>query len=184
LARGYLKQVVGDGDWVVDATVGKGRDLLFLADLVGEHGKVFGFDIQEQALLYTEQTLREKEWLRRVELIKASHAELDAYLPKGLIKAVMFNLGYLPGGDHTIITQPATTVEALAKALGILAPGGLITVVVYYGHPGGIEEKKAVEDFLLELDPQLYSVVKTEFFNRPNNPPLLIVIEKREKMGR
>ena len=42
-----------EGDYVVDATIGNGYDTLFLAKLVKESGHVFGFDIQEQALINT-----------------------------------------------------------------------------------------------------------------------------------
>lgn len=181
LARSYLSQVVREGDWVVDATLGKGRDLLFLCELVGEPGKVFGFDIQEEALSYTNKILEEKGWLKRVQLIHESHAYLSKYLVPKSIKAVMFNLGYLPGGDHSIITKPDSTLAALNQSLEILDDGGIITIVVYYGHPGGILEKRYVEDFLSKLDSHLYSVVKIDFFNRQNNPPLLMIVEKREK---
>lgn len=179
LAREYLGKVIEPGDWAVDATLGKGRDTLFLAEMVGEKGKVFGFDIQDQALEYTRQALQERNWLERVELIKANHADIDTYLPQGRVKAIMFNLGYLPGGDHSLITKPQTTVTALEKSLAILDKGGLITLVVYSGHVGGMEERMAVEEFLTKLDPCLYSVIKLEFLNRANNPPLLLVIEKR-----
>lgn len=178
-ARHYLSLVLKPGDWALDATLGKGRDLLFLCELVGQEGKVFGFDIQEQALSYTARLLQEKGWTNQAKLIQASHANLLEYLPKESIKGIMFNLGYLPGGDHCIITQPESTLAALRQSLEVLAFGGMITLVVYYGHPGGLEEKNAVETFVGELDPYFYSVVKIDFFNRRNNPPLLIVVEKK-----
>lgn len=52
-------------------------------------------------------------------------------------RLVAFNLGYLPGGDKTIITESQTTAEAFNVAMEILMPGGLISLVVYVGHPGG-----------------------------------------------
>lgn len=54
-----------------------------------------------------------------------------------IFRLVAFNLGYLPGGDKTIITEPRTTLEALKVSKDILMPGGLISLVVYVGHPGG-----------------------------------------------
>ena len=178
-ARHYLSLILQPGDWALDATLGKGRDLIFLCELVGEDGKVFGFDIQEQALTYTEKLLQERGWGNRAELIQASHANLIQYIPKESVKAIMFNLGYLPGGDHSIVTQPESTLTALRQSLDLLASGGMITLVVYYGHPGGLEEKKAVEAFVAQLDPHFYSVVKIDFFNRRNNPPILIIVEKK-----
>lgn len=52
-------------------------------------------------------------------------------------RLIAFNLGYLPGGDKTLITEPHTTLKALNVAKDILTPGGLISLVVYVGHPGG-----------------------------------------------
>jgi len=179
LARHYLSLVLEPGDWAVDATLGKGRDLLFLCEMVGEKGLAFGFDIQEQALAYTERLLETKGWKQRAKLILDNHANLIRYLPKERVKAIMFNLGYLPGGDHSIITQPESTLEAVRQGLEALCPGGIMTLVVYYGHPGGLEEKAAIEGLAAELDPHFYSVVKIDFFNRKNDPPLLIVIEKK-----
>lgn len=54
-----------------------------------------------------------------------------------LFRLVAFNLGYLPGGDKTMITRADTTLLGLEAAERILAPGGLISLVVYVGHPGG-----------------------------------------------
>jgi len=179
LARDYLSKVILSGDWAVDATLGKGRDLLFLAELVVEQGKVFGFDVQKQAIDYTTKVLIEKGWLTRTQIYQESHAEMIKYVPRKSIKAVMFNLGYLPGSDHTIITQPQTTVSALRQALDLLVDGGMITIVVYYGHPGGLLERESVENFLASLESKEYSVIKTEFFNRTNNPPFLLVVEKK-----
>ena len=63
-----------------------------------------------------------------------TEAELDVVV---VIRLVSFNLGYLPGGDKTIITESGTTLKALEVAKDILLPGGLISLVVYVGHPGG-----------------------------------------------
>lgn len=61
---------------------------------------------------------------------------MNADLPL-CIRLVAFNLGYLPGGDKTIITKSETTHLALEAAKRILKAGGLISLVVYVGHPGG-----------------------------------------------
>lgn len=54
-----------------------------------------------------------------------------------MFRLVAFNLGYLPGGEKQVITRSETTLLALEAAKRILAPGGLISIVVYLGHPGG-----------------------------------------------
>ena len=65
------------------------------------------------------------------------HQNMDKYVSeKGRVKAVMFNLGYLPGGDHNISTKPSTTIDAIKKAMNIIATGGLISIVVYLEDTG------------------------------------------------
>lgn len=136
------------GDTVVDATLGNGHDTLFLAKAVGQRGKVIGFDIQEDALVATAQRLKsEGIGEDRYELHLKSHAEIARHVPVA-VKAVMFNLGYLPGGDKAKITQMESTLIALSDAIDLLAPGGLMTVMCYPGHPGGDREAEAVRGFL------------------------------------
>ncbi|WP_235597825.1 methyltransferase domain-containing protein, partial [Geobacillus stearothermophilus] len=58
-ARFLLDQAVNEGDIAVDATVGNGHDTVFLAELVGERGHVFGFDIQAEAIATARARLAE-----------------------------------------------------------------------------------------------------------------------------
>ena len=172
-----LYHLVEEGDHVVDATAGNGNDTAFLAKLVGSGGKVYSFDIQEKALEKTEKRLRELGLLDRVSLIKDGHQNLDVYV-KEKVKAVMFNLGYLPGGDHSIGTRGDTTLTAIQKSMELLEVHGIITIVVYYGGESGFEEKDRVMEFIKEIDCRKYTVMRTEFVNQVNCPPILICIEK------
>jgi hypothetical protein len=88
----------------------------------------------------------------------------------------MFNLGYLPGGDHSFTTRAATTVAALGRITGLLAPGGLITVVAYPGHPAGDEENAAVADYLARLPQETFTVAVWRMVNQRNRPPILYII--------
>lgn len=152
------------GALAVDATAGNGHDTLFLANLVGSTGTVWAFDIQPEALRNTATRLGEHqvsvelrlnsmsaaptgENLSRVIAIEADHAEMAQHLPvemRGRVAAIMFNLGYLPGADKRCITTTSSTLAALDVAIEFLAPGGVLTVVVYPGHAGGQEEAEAV----------------------------------------
>ena len=87
-------------------------------------------------------------------------------------------LGYLPDGDPTVITKGTSTLEAIEAALSITETGGGGAVLSYYGHPGGAEEKAAVEEFLHNLPPKYFSVMKIDSFNRKNTPPVLYLIKK------
>ena len=64
----------------------------------------------------------------------------------------MFNLGYLPSGDKTIITKIDSTLSALQQSTECLKVGGVITVMCYPGHSGGDDEAKAVVDWVNRLD--------------------------------
>ncbi|QIK37153.1 methyltransferase domain-containing protein [Caldichromatium japonicum] len=135
------------GDWALDATAGNGRDTLFLARQVGPSGHVWAFDVQSEALKVTEQRLRGAGCAETVSLIQASHDRMLEYLPAatlGQIKAIQFNLGYRPGGDKRLITRPQTTLPALTAACRLLHPEGLLSLLVYRGHPGGMEEYQAI----------------------------------------
>jgi hypothetical protein len=74
--------------------------------------------------------------------------------PDRLLAAAMFNLGYLPGADKACITRPESTLAGLSACLERLKPGGLISLVAYLGHPGGLEEYEAVRRMLESLDGQ------------------------------
>jgi len=167
------------GAVAVDATVGNGHDTLHLAEAVGADGRVYGFDIQPLALKRTQQRLATAGVAERVFLHEASHATLAGTLPAevhGHVGAVMFNLGYLPGGDHSITTTPDTTVRALQQALTLLHAGGVVTVVLYTGHPGGAAEARAVTDWAAALDQEAVQVLSYRFLNQVHAPPALLAL--------
>lgn len=177
LSHFFLGERVQPGDRVVDATCGNGHDTLFLAGLVGSTGKVRAFDIQEQALAATRGLLAAHGLLERVELVQAGHERL-AELVQEPQRAIIFNLGYLPGGDKGVVTRTPTTLTALDAALGLLAPAGFLLVVIYTGHPGAGEEEEAVLAWGARLDPACFSVWTSRQLNRPPTAPYLLVVEK------
>lgn len=172
-----LERIVLDGDIVVDATAGNGHDTAFLAGLVGDDGKVYSFDIQDMAIENTRNRIEKLGLDSRVSLIQDGHQNMDKYV-KEAVRAVVFNLGYLPKGDHNIHTEGNTTAEAMEKAMELIVPGGLVILVVYYGGDSGFDEKEFVLDYIKTIDSTRYAVMQTEFVNQPNCPPILICIEK------
>ncbi|HEY9061139.1 MAG TPA: class I SAM-dependent methyltransferase [Pseudobacteroides sp.] len=171
------ERIVKEGDKVVDATAGNGNDTVFLAKLIGETGKVYAFDIQEKALEKTKEKLKSQSLEHRVELIKDGHENMGKYV-NGQVSLAMFNLGYLPGGNHSICTRFQTTKKAIEAAMELLKKNGLVILVVYYGGDSGFEEKDALMDYITTIDSRNYSVLRSEFVNQPNCPPLLVLIEK------
>ena len=115
LSHFYLKQFVRDGSFVVDTTCGNGGDTIFLAELVGKNGLVFGFDIQKDAINNTKTRLENTELSDRVQLFLDGHEHMEEYLSNRMVDAFVFNLGYLPKGNHSIMTTPETTIVAIEK---------------------------------------------------------------------
>ena len=141
LSLKLLESYITEGDSVIDATAGNGHDTLALAKLVGPSGRVYSFDVQKSALESSKTLLEKEGLLERCSWILASHHRMADYLPKGekSIAAVVFNLGYLPGGDKKKTTQGATTLPAVRQALDLIRPGGIVSITMYGGHPEGEE---------------------------------------------
>ncbi len=183
-AHKLLEKAVSKGGTVVDATCGNGHDTLFLSKLVGDTGKVYAFDIQQQAIDSTSALLA-SEHRKNVTLIKDSHAEVDQYIKNSSsVDAAVFNLGYLPRSDKTIITKPKSTIASLEKLLPLLKEGGIIVLVVYAGHPGGEEEKEAVLQFARSLDQKEYLAITYQYINMVNHPPFVVAIEKNNRRNK
>ncbi|NGZ75935.1 class I SAM-dependent methyltransferase [Saccharibacillus alkalitolerans] len=184
-AQQLIQKRLQPGESAIDATVGTGADTLFLARTAGARGRVYGFDIQQEALDQARARLeREREGgakLAAPELLLRSHAEMAEALPpelRGRVGAVMFNLGYLPGAeDLSVMTAPASTLPALEAALSMLRPKGILTAVLYPGHAGGGAEALAVERWAGELPGAAARVI---LYRQPQRPeaPYLIAIEK------
>ncbi len=160
-------------DYVIDATVGNGNDTLFLAKLVPE-GKVFGFDIQKEAI---ENTKIKVANFSNVYLYLKSHEYLNEINIDHKVKLIVFNLGYLPGNNKKITTQWKSTLKALEKGLNLLSDDGLILVVVYPGHEEGLKESKKISQYL-ESNNICYQVKR----NTSNvvAPYLIIIYKKRD----
>lgn len=174
-----LETRLQEGDLVIDATVGNGNDALFLNRQVTATGKVIGIDIQSDAIKRTRERIEKEGIPESVELHQMGHEQLGCLgIQPESVAAVMFNLGYLPRGDKSIVTLEQTTLIALKTSLPLLKRGGLMTVMVYYGHPGGEEEKNGVMHFAASLPQKEYQVLQYSFINQRNAPPFLLVIEK------
>lgn len=176
--KNILKDYIKEGDVVIDATLGNGNDTVFLAKQVGQTGKVYGFDIQELAISNTKEKLLESGLDKRVELIQNSHEYVEEYVSTH-VQVAMFNLGYLPNGDKKIVTKPESTLKAIKTVLEIMNKEGVMSIVIYYGHDGGVEEKRAVEELLCNLNKTKYDVISISYKNRTNCPPITYLLRKK-----
>jgi hypothetical protein len=178
--------VLSPGGLAVDLTAGRGRDTLALARAVGPAGQVVAFDLQTAALEQTCELLQSHGFVihhwpadqtlpRRagVFLVQSCHSAVGKIL-QSPARAIMANLGYLPGGDPLLITRPDSTLAALQQSLVLLAPGGRLAVTVYPGHPGGMEEGALVAALLGELPDDSWQVLSLRAANISQAPYLLV----------
>ncbi len=173
-----ITERVKPGDICIDATAGRGNDTLFLAKLVGDSGHVTAFDIQQDAVDSTRRLLEENGMSHRADVHLKSHSEMDEFAEDGTVSCITFNFGWLPKGDHNIFTNKSTSIPAIEKGLKLLKSGGMMTLIIYYGRETGFEERDALLEYLPTIDSSRYTVIEMPFVNRPNCPPIPIVILK------
>ena len=190
MAHWMLKDIIKTNDVVVDATMGNGYDTQFLAEL---GANVYAFDVQEEALNATEKRLDDAGIKNQifeknlsnllteasVNLVLSGHEKLSEYV-KEPIKAAIFNLGYLPKTDISVVTKADTTLTALDALTNQLVVGGRIAIMIYYGHEGGMEEKDAVIKWTSSLPQKDWEVTSYAPLNQIHTPPILVLIEKRK----
>lgn len=146
-----LAEIIEPGDLCLDATAGNGFDTLFLAQRAGDAGTVHAMDVQKDALRSTERLLEQSDVRERVTTHLTCHSKMETVLPgnaKGRIRAITFNLGYLPKGDKSITTRKETTLPAVRNAYDWLAENGVLSVLCYRGHPGGKAEEEGIRELI------------------------------------
>lgn len=174
----FLKEHITPGDLCIDATMGNGHDTLLLSQLTGAQGRVLAFDIQECALQATRALLQKNAAPDNVRLILDSHIHMEHYAEAASVSCIVFNFGYLPTGDHAICTTGATSRIAIESGLRLLKPGGLMSLCIYSGGDTGFEEKLIILDYLKSLDARRFLVIVSSYYNRPNHPPVPVLIRK------
>lgn len=80
----------------------------------------------------------------------------------------------------SIGTKGNTTIEAIKNSMELITVHGIISIVVYYGGDSGFDEKDEVMDFIRTIDCKQFTVMRTDFVNQINCPPILICIEKNK----
>lgn len=174
MEKELLARHIGAGCSAADFTVGNGNDTLWLAGQVGERGRVYGFDIQKQAIDNTRALLEKNGVLDRCRLVCDSHHNLLKYID-GPIDAGVFNLGFLPGGDKGLTTLRKTTIPAIRDAVSILKPGGCLLVAVYPGHEEGRLEGEAICSMLSAYEQKQLSAYRFNVLNSPSSPYFVFI---------
>jgi methylase of polypeptide subunit release factors len=170
-AQAYWQKWVAPGDLVIDATVGNGHDSFFLAQLLKGQGSLTGYDIQPQAIESAKKRLEELPFLlrRNISLKLQSHVHFE----EKNAKLIVYNLGYLPGGNKTVTTLSDTTLQSLQKALLTLSADGAVSITCYPGHEEGRKEEAAIMEFLKMLPATQWSVCIHQWINRSLAPSLI-----------
>ena len=178
-AEELIRQAVEPGARVIDATMGNGYDTQWLAELVGESGHVYGFDIQLEAVNRTRDRLAAAGLENRATLFHAGHEHI-AELVGEPVDAAVFNLGWLPGTDKALRTRAETTLTAVNAALDRLKEGALMTICVYPGHPEGRDELDRLIAWGRALPGEKYDVMARAYLNQLGDPPVLIAVKKNK----
>ena len=178
LQKRFILAHLRPGDVAVDCTMGNGNDTAFLSETVGPEGRVYAFDIQEAAVESTRAHLVSLGCPENYTLIHASHHLIREYVREAP-KAVMFNLGYLPGsGKKQVTTMRETTMEAARGAVELLANDGILLVAVYPGHEEGRLEGEMLAEYFATLDRRLICCSCFRIVNSPTSPYFFIVEKK------
>lgn len=183
LAADCLRRFLLPGDIAVDATMGNGHDTQMLCELVGETGHVYAFDVQEQAVANTRTRLSEAGLLDRATLLHCGHQEMALRVPAP-VQCVVFNLGWLPGGDKQITTLWQTTRIAITAALNLLCEGGVCVICAYPDHTAGNEERGQLTKCLARIRPQDFNVLHQRFINAGPGAPECFILQKQPGAGK
>lgn len=181
LQKEFLLAHLREGDTAADFTMGNGNDTLFLSRTVGESGRVFAFDVQEEALVSTRAHLQAEGVPENYTLICASHDRLAEFIPTPF-RAGIFNLGYLPRGEEKgVTTRRETTLPAVRAALDLLMPDGVLLVAVYPGHDEGRLEGEALAAYFSTLNRYRFCASCFRILNSPAAPYFFVVETKEDR---
>ena len=175
LHKHFILEHLREGEVAVDFTMGNGNDTLFLSKAVGESGRVYAFDIQQDALTSTREHLVREGAPENYTLICDSHHKVRDYI-KEPIKAGMFNLGYLPrSGRKAVTTLRETTMPAVEAAIDMLLPDGVLIVAIYPGHEEGALEGDMLREYFASLS--RFRICASEFriLNSPTSPYFFLI---------
>lgn len=182
LAMEMTLKYIEPGDFVIDATCGNGHDTLILSEAVGSFGNVMAIDVQQEAIRSAQELLYESG-KQNVNFVQGNFRNIKELahenFPGRYPAAIVFNLGYLPGGNKALTTETEDSLEAVKQALDLIKQDGIVTVVLYSGHEEGAREKKAILEMAKNLSSKRYHAVYTNMLNQKKAPPEILWITRK-----
>ena len=170
LTHSIIKNFINDKKVAIDGTLGNGFDTDFLAE---NFEVVYAFDIQKVACDKYKENQK-----KNVTVINDSHHKFLEYINEN-VDCIIYNLGFLPGGDKAITTCHKSSIDSIRVGLNILKSGGMMLITSYRGHDEGMNEYNYIQELLYTLPKNKYAVMKHEIINRSNKSPVLFVVEKK-----
>lgn len=164
---------------IVDMTCGNGHDTEFLARQMDPESVLYAFDIQTRAVETTKKRIRDAGLAGSQIRVQCGSHDILLEQVEGQPDIILFNLGYLPKGDHSLHTKKEITIKAIQIGLHKIAKNGIIIVAAYPGTEAGRKESEAVQDMLGSLLQQQFHVSRWQPLNEVNEPPVLYMIQKR-----
>ncbi len=174
LALHLCDAYISEDSVCVDCTCGNGHDTLWLAKRCK---RVYSFDIQNAAIKSTTKLLAENN-VENVVLIEKSHEKIKDYV-KESPSVIVFNFGFLPGGDKSLTTKRESSLNALKDALDILAVNGVVCATMYPGHEEGKLEQEMILDWAKGLSSKEYHAVFANMLNQSDRAPQVLWITKK-----
>lgn len=185
LAHDYWARLLASDSIAIDATCGNGYDTATLAKILfsrGEMGTLYAVDIQSAAIEATKKRLEVEcgsQIADKVRYQQGCHSSFPVEIKPASVSLIIYNLGYLPGGDKSLTTQRTTTLKSLSEAMQLIKPGGAISVTCYPGHAEGKEEENLILDFSAGLSQKEWSCCHHRWINRKASPSLLLLQLKK-----
>jgi tRNA G37 N-methylase Trm5 len=179
-AHACWEEQVNPGDIVIDATCGNGYDTLFLANiaLTNVSGTLFSLDIQPEAIESAKGLLLKELnplLIDKVNFVLGSHAAFPNIIAPESVQLIVYNLGYLPGGDKTKTTMTDSTLQSISQAQLLIKKRGMISITCYPGHEEGKHEEEAILNYCAQLNPREWTCCHHQWINRKSAPSLLIL---------
>jgi hypothetical protein len=137
---------------------------------------MYAFDIQQKAIDNTRLKITShlsSQEQQQVTLFHSSHAYLQTIQLPTAPTLIVYNLGYLPGGDKSITTQTDSTLHSITQGLQLLKQQGALCITCYPGHEEGRKEESAILDYLINHPSAYTQLHHHRWIHREHAPSLI-----------